>query len=714
MKQVVQSFKTGELAVKEVPWPQLAKGYVLVENRASLISSGTERGTVQVAQANLLDKARQRPDLVAQVLQNIKKEGLQATFAKVRTKLDAPKALGYSTAGVVLASMDTQNRYKAGQRVVCAGQDLASHAEVVAVPQNLTAAIPENVSFEEAAFTTLGAIALQGVRQADVRLGENVAVIGLGLLGQLTAQLLSASGCRVLGIDLDKTLVNLAIANGIDEAHPRNNQNLAAACHQFTGRHGFDKVIITASAKSNDPLSLAAEIAAQKGVIVVVGAVGMHLEREPYFYKKELELKMSCSYGPGRYDVQYEELGRDYPYAYVRWTEQRNMEAFLQIVSKGALKLQPLISHTFPIDEAKEAYKLVSDETNDTSLGIILQYPPGEKPKEVVLATPAPPVATGKVVASFIGAGSFAQSYLIPTVKQHVPLAAVLSGRGINAEHVARKFGFHRAVSEAGAIINDDTANAVFIATQHNTHAQYVSECLQAGKHVFVEKPLALNEEELQTVTTAYENSGVVLGIGFNRRFSAAAQKVQAVFNDANTPLLMNFRINAGLLAADHWSQIEETGGGRLIGEVCHFIDLMQFVTGAEPVKVYAEALPGLSEKQTNADNLALNIRFSNGSVGAIVYAANGDKSLPKERLEFFAAEKVAVINDFNSVTLYQENKAKTIKTTGKGHKQEVEAFLQAVQQGTPFAIPFNSVYKTTLATFKCIDSLATGLPQWL
>ncbi len=714
MKQVVQSFKTGDLEVKEVPWPQISKGYILVENKASLISTGTERGTVKVAKANLLDKARQRPDLVAQVLQNARKEGIRATFDKVRNKLDSPKALGYSSAGIVLASLDTGNKYKPGDRVVCAGQDLASHAEVVSIPQNLVAKIPENVSFEDAAFTTSGAIAMQGVRQAEVQLGENVCVIGLGLLGQLTAQLLKAAGCHVYGIDLEEHFVKLAEELAIDEASLRDNPNLIESCNQFTKANGFDKVIITASTKSNDPVNLASEIAAKRGLIIVVGAVGMQLEREPFFYKKELELKMSCSYGPGRYDVGYEELGTDYPYAYVRWTEQRNMEAFLQLVAKGSIKLKPLTSHVFDIDNAAEAYKLVSGEVEENSIGIILQYPERTKSKEIKLDKRPESGSNNDLVVSFIGAGSFAQSYLIPNVKNKASLDCVVAGRGINAEHVAQKFGFAQALTEVKDVFGDQSSNIVFVATLHNTHAQYVTDCLIAGKHVFVEKPLALNEEELHMVTDAYGKSNTILAIGFNRRFSSAAQKVKQVFEGMNAPMLMNFRVNAGMLPEDHWSQIEEIGGGRLIGEVCHFIDLMQFVTNSEPVKVYAESIPGLSKERRNNDNISVNISFKDGSVGSLVYASNGDKSMAKERLEFFSGETSAVILDFSSVIIHRNNKASTIKTKGKGHKQEIEAFLDGVKNGTSFPIPFESIYKTTLATFRCLDSLATGLPQWL
>lgn len=717
MKQIVQSFKTGNLEVKEVPWPQLSKGVVLVENKASLISIGTERGTVNVAKANLIDKARQRPDLVVQVLQNAKKEGIRATFDKVRNKLDSPKALGYSSAGVVIASMDTGNKFKPGDRIACAGQDLASHAEIVSIPQNLVAKIPDNVSFEEAAFTTLGAIALQGVRQAAVELGENVCIIGLGLLGQLTAQLVKAAGCHVYGIDLEDPLIKIADELKIDRSSLRENPNLIEDCHQFTAEYGFDKIIITASTKSNDPISLAAEIAAKKGVIIVVGAVGMQLEREPYFYKKELELKMSCSYGPGRYDVEYEEQGIDYPYAYVRWTEQRNMDAFLRMVAQGSVVLKPLISHVFDIDQAQEAYKLVSGKANKSGIGIILKYPESDKINKIELfndSTKPAKSTTKNLNVSFIGAGSFAQTYLIPTVKNLGSLDSVIAGKGINAEHVANKFGFNTVLTEVKEILDDKNCENVFVATLHDTHAKYVADCLRAGKNVFVEKPLALNEAELELVADAYKNSNAILGIGYNRRFAPAAVKVKQAFEGMEAPLVMNFRVNAGTLAEDHWSQIDNIGGGRIIGEVCHFIDLMQFITSSEPVKVYAESIPGLSEKRRNTDNVVINISFADGSIGSLVYASNGDTAMAKEYLEFFCGQVSAVILDFNSVIIYKKNKASTTKAKGKGHKQEVEAFMDAIKNNNPFPISFESIYKTTMATFKCLDSVTTGLPQWL
>jgi predicted dehydrogenase/threonine dehydrogenase-like Zn-dependent dehydrogenase len=730
MKQVIQNFKTGELYVDEVPSPALSRGMVLVENQFSLISAGTERSTVKTAKANLLGKARQRPDLVAQVLQNIRREGLQATFEKVRTKLDSLKALGYSTAGFVAGSMDTDDRFKPGDRVACGGQDYASHAEVVSVPQHLVARIPDNVPFEEASFTTLGAIALQGVRQAEPQLGELVCVIGLGLLGQITCQLLKANGCRVLGIDTSARLAALAQQLGADEALPRDHTDLKSIVQHFTNGYGFDSVIITAAAPSNDPIELSAEIARKKGKIIVVGSVKMDIPRDPHFYRKELDLRMSCSYGPGRYDVQYEEQGKDYPYGYVRWTEQRNMQAFLQLLSARQLDLTALISHRFDIDEAETAYDIVLGKVQEPHIGILLRYPANDRkfqtsfPVSSISAKSRHPGAAdhrgqqlspGSALVGFIGAGSFAQNYLIPPVKQWgASLITVVTSRGITAKNVATKFSFSNASSDGADILDNPDIDTVFIATQHDTHAAYTLSALKAGKKVFVEKPLALTEEELEAIRSFYEGQDGFLMVGFNRRFSPVAQALKKEFLDITDPLVINYRVNAGFIPKEHWTQQAETGGGRIIGEVCHFIDLMQFFTGSLPVKVFAESIGSENDRIKGDDNVVISIRFGNGSIGTITYVAEGDKSLPKERVELFGGGKVGVIDDFRSGQLFRNNKAKTLKLEGKGHRQEVEAFLNAAKTGGEPPISFESIYYTTLASFKILDSLRTGLPQSL
>lgn len=711
MKQLIQNFKTGKLYVDEVPLPSISEGMLLVENKFSLISSGTEKGTVKVGQASLLGKAKQRPDLVAQVLQNIKKEGLSATFNKVKTKLDSLKALGYSTSGVVLASMDSNGSFQPGNRVACAGQDYASHAEIVAIPQNLIVKIPDNVSFEEAAFTTLGAIALQGVRQAEPRLGEKVCVIGLGLLGQLTGQLLKANGCDIFGIDLSDRLITLANETSFTKALNRNDPNLLSTCDNFTNGHGFDSIIITAAAPTNDPIILSSELCRKKGKIVVVGAVKMDVPRDPHFYKKELDLRISCSYGPGRYDVDYEEAGNDYPFAYVRWTENRNMEAFLQMVSKGQVNVKPLITQTFGIEQAEEAYEIVLGKNPQPHIGILLKY--DENAEKKVTFTQIKNQPHKKLNVGFIGAGSFAQSYLIPNVKSFgASLDTVVTSKGITSKNVGEKFGFNICSADSKDVIGKPEINTVFIATPHSSHADLVIESLKEEKNVFVEKPLAISEEELHKVIKAKASNNLPLMVGFNRRFAPVCAEIKKEFGNTGEPFVINIRVNAGFIPKDHWTQIPEIGGGRIIGEMCHFIDLMQFFTNSDPVKIYADCIQTNNDKMKADDNIAIVIKFKNGSVGNLIYVANGDKSLPKEHIEIFSAGKTGVINDFQNGILFSNNKSKILKFSGKGHKQEIYSFLNALKNGEDAPISFRSICLTTLTTFKIADSLKSGLPQ--
>lgn len=711
MKQVIQNFKTGELYVDVVPVPSISEGMVLVENEYSLISSGTERNTVKTAQASLIGKAKQRPDLVMQVMQNIKKEGLAATITKVKTKLDSLKALGYSTAGRVAASLDSNGVFKPGDRVACAGQDYASHSEMVAIPQNLVARIPDNVGTDEAAFTTLGAIALQGVRQAEPRLGEKICVIGLGLLGQITCQLLRANGCTVFGIDLNPNLVKLACDLSGAKAINREDPNLISACENFTNGHGFDAIIITAATQSNDPIELSAEIARKKGKVIIVGAVKMDIPRDPHFYRKELELRMSCSYGPGRYDVNYEERGYDYPYAYTRWTEQRNMEAFLELLSRKLIDVKPLITHVFDIDEGEKAYDIVLGKVKEPHIGILLKYADDDAKKQT--AVPLQTSTIAAINAGFIGAGSFAQSYLIPNAKAFgASLDGVVTSKGITSKNVGNKFNFNFCSSDADDILKNEKINTVFIATPHSSHAGLVAKALEAGKAVFVEKPIAINQEQLDEVIVAQHNSSKQVMVGFNRRFAPVSVDIKNRFQNASEPFVINIRVNAGAIPKEHWIQIPEIGGGRIVGEICHFIDLMQFFTNAEPVKVFAESISTDNQKVTADDNIAVVVKFSDGSVGNLTYLANGDKALPKEQIEVFCAGNIGVINDFRDGVFYKDSKATNLKSSGKGHKQEVEAFLNAVRDGGESPISFRSICLTTITTFKILDSLKTGLPQ--
>lgn len=715
MKQVIQNFKTGELSVAEVPPPALARGFVLVRNHFSLISAGTERSTVSTAQASLLGKARQRPDLVKQVLDSVRKDGFAETLKRVRTKLETLKELGYSSAGTVLASMDTQGRFKPGDRVACGGGGYASHAGVVAVPQNLVVKVPATVGLDAAACTTLGAIAMQGVRQASPQLGEFVCVIGLGLLGQITAQILRANGCQVFGVDTAESMVELAEKASCHATRTRSDAGMESAVAAFTGGRGFDAVIITAATQSTDPVELATAILRQKGVIVIVGSVPMNIPREPHFYKKELQLKISCSYGPGRYDPTYEEEGQDYPYGYVRWTENRNMGAFVKLLENRSVDVQPLVTHVFDIEQAEKAYEIVTGKVSERHLGILLKYPESLEthPVEAVpQAAPAVPGSRATPGIGFIGAGSFAQKFLIPFAQRGGRLLSVVTSHGVTAKSVGEKFRFCSHSTDVHDVLADPAVNTVFIATRHDTHAAFAAAALEAGKNVFVEKPLALREDELaQVLEVASRHSECRLMVGYNRRFSPLARRAREVFQRVSGPLLMSYRVNAGFLPKEHWTQTEQ-GGGRILGEVCHFVDLMQFLTGSEPMDVYAVSVAADNAQMPDQDNVVISLRFRNGSVGQISYVACGDKLLSKERIEIFGGGQSFVIDDFRQGEHYASGSRRKLKLSGKGHQEEVEAFLDATREGRPSPIPLESLAQTSLATFAILDSLRTGLPQ--
>ena len=710
MKQVIQDFKTGELSVSDVPMPPVSVGYVLVRNHYSLISAGTERATVSTAKASLLGKARQRPDLVKQVLETYKKEGFAETLKRVRTKLETLKELGYSTAGTVLLSMDTAGAFKPGDRVACGGSS-ASHAGIISVPQNLVVKVPDVVPMDQAAFTTLGSIAMQGVRQANPRIGEFVCVIGLGLLGQITSQILRSNGCRVFGIDTSPAMVELARTTSCHAAATRGDADLESKIDYFTSGHGFDSVIITAAAKTSDPVELATALLRQKGVIVVVGAVPMNIPREPHFYKKELELKISCSYGPGRYDPEYEEGGHDYPYGHVRWTENRNMEAFLKLLETGAVDMKPLITHVFDIEEAEKAYDIVTGKVQEPSIGLLLKYPETtDKPK--AKAVRAAPAAESSIGIGVIGAGSFAQKYLIPFAQRQGPLLMVADARGMTAKSVGEKFKFRAFSADAQDVIADASVNTVFIATRHNTHGELVLKAIEADKNVYVEKPLTIYEADLGLIADACRrHPSRRLQVGFNRRFAPLARQARELFKGLSEPLVMNYRVSAGFIPKDHWTQTEE-GGGRILGEVCHFIDFLQFITGANPIRVFAECVTNANAKAQNQDNVAITISLSNGSVGLITYLACGDRLLAKERIEIFGGGKTFIINDFRTADIYIDGKLKKVKALGKGHEEEVELFIASIREGRPAPIPLESILYTTAAAFCTIDSLRTGLPQ--
>jgi predicted dehydrogenase/threonine dehydrogenase-like Zn-dependent dehydrogenase len=713
MKQLLQNLRTGEATVSEVPVPVVQPGRVLVRTAASLISAGTERALAELGQKSLLGKARERPELIGKVWEKVKTEGVAQALEGVRDKLDQSHAVGYSAAGIVIECGANVTDFRPGDRVACAGTDYASHAEVISVPRNLCARIPEQLCFAEAAFGTVGAIALQGVRLADPTLGESVVVIGLGLVGQLTVQLLKANGCRVFGVDIDESRIQLGVASGA-EAGSVPDEARKKVLAWSRGR-GADACIIAAATSSHEPVELAGEISRLKGRVVAVGLVGMNVPRNVY-YQRELTLKVSMSYGPGRHDPVYEEGGNDYPLAYVRWTEGRNIEAFLDLLAAGRLDVKPLITHRFPIDEAPHAYQLISGKSPQNYLAVILEYDSESDVSRRIenRAATKTAVPAGRVGVGLIGAGGYAQKVLLPNFKAAgVEFCSIASASGVSARDVGTKFGFARFVSDAKSVIDDSEANLIVIATRHGSHAELVKLALEAGKHVFVEKPLALNDAELDGVLEAAANSEGQLLVGFNRRFSPLAIKAQEFFVNRQSPLSIVYRVNAGRIPPEHWTQDPNEGGGRIIGEVCHFVDLMQFLTGASPQTVYAESVAG-GQGNVSEDSVLITLQFADGSNGVIAYLAEGDSGLPKEHIEIFGEGKTFVIEDFRSAKLYAggREKKETLRQQDKGQAEETRVACVVVAEGKPAPITLQELEATTRATFRIIDSLRTGLPK--
>lgn len=711
MKQVIQNYYSGDLQVEELPLPPVRKGWLLVANHVSLISAGTEKSSVNLAQKSLVGKAMERPEMAKKVLAQIHKDGLVDTLKLVLNRLDTPAALGYSCAGTVLAVGEGVTGFAIGDRVACAGQNYASHAEVVSVPKNLCVKIPDGVSFDDAAFVTLGAIALQGVRQADVRLGERVGVIGLGLLGQLTVQMLKAGGCLVLGSDLDPMKNQLAERLGADLVV--SPEALVAAAHDFTGHHGLDAVIITASTKDNGPVEAAGEIARKKGRVVVVGAVGMNVPRQS-FYLKELELRLSTSYGPGRYDQQYEEQGQDYPYGYVRWTENRNMEAFLALLAQKKLNISPLVSDRYAIENASKGYEALMNASS-ASLGILLTYQPSPQAllDRVIQVSPSP--STGRIALGLIGAGNHVQDRLLPRLKEWkaVRVHAVCTTTPVKAKDLAKKLGATYCTCDFQEVLQDPSINAVLIGTRHDSHGILVQEALAAGKHVFVEKPLCLRETELQAIKRAYQESaeqGLQLLVGFNRRFSSHLNHAREFFQTRRNPLVMNFRVNAGPIPSTHWIQDPELGGGRIVGEACHFVDYLQALCGSLPVSVQATRISFHTSGMTD-DQCLLTLQFQDGSIGNIVYAAGGDTGLPKERLEVFGDGKTLILDDFRITECYENGKKRVFRSAkqDKGFGEEINRFVTSITRGDQPVIPFHEIEAVTQACLSAVQSVVTG-----
>jgi predicted dehydrogenase/threonine dehydrogenase-like Zn-dependent dehydrogenase len=723
MKQLLQNIKTGQATIEEVPIPTPRAGQALVRVTASLVSAGTERMVVEFAEKSLVGKARSRPDLVKQVLDKAKREGIVPTVQAAFNRLDQPMALGYSSAGTIVALGKNMQGFKVGQRVACAGGGYAVHAEYNVVPRNLLTPLPKNVDFESAAFTTLGAIAMHGLRLAVPQIGENVAIIGLGLLGLLTIQLAAAAGCNVLGVDLDPRRIALASSLGRFDTAQRGLEAVAraqaeSAAQAFTANRGCDAVIICADTSSNDPVELAGVIARDRARIVATGAVGLNIPRKVY-YEKELSFINSRSYGPGRYDANYEENGNDYPIGYIRWTEGRNFQSVVDLLSSRKLKVESLITHRFPIEEGVKAYEVITGKKKEPFLGVLLKYPEGKmkaspefnRGEERKIVLPAIVNRQSKIVnLGVLGAGLYANATLLPVLKNNkdFELIGIASAGGLHAQHSGKKFGFQYATSSDDDIINDPNINTVAILTRHDSHADLVIKALKAGKHVFVEKPLAINEKQLAQIAKILPSASCLLTVGFNRRFSPLAQSLHAQLLTRNEPLHAHYRVNAGYIPLNHWTQDPELGGGRIIGEACHFIDLLTFLVGVPPVSVTAHALP--DNGKYREDNVSMTFTFPDGSLGVVDYLANGDKSVPKERLEVFCGGLIAVLDDYVSLTTVKDGKKKVESgAQDKGWKAEMTAFAKSIREGGEPPIPYEQLIGVTKSTFAAVESIRIG-----
>ena len=703
MKQVHQNISNGVTEIAEVPCPSTTKGMLVIATSKSLVSVGTERMLVDFGKANLVEKALQQPDKVRQAVDKVRTEGLMPTVEAIRSKLDQPVVLGYSNVGVVSDAGGTS--FSEGDRVVSNGH----HAEVVRVPKNLCALIPDNVDDESAAFTVLGAIALQGTRLAQPTLGEVVVVTGLGLIGLLTVQLLRAQGCRVLGIDFDSDKCELARSFGASVVDLSKGEDPVAVAQIFSRGRGVDGVIITASTKSNEPVHQAATMCRQRGRIVLVGVVGLELSRAD-FYEKELTFQVSCSYGPGRYDSEYEEKGHDYPVGFVRWTQQRNFEAVLDMMASGALDVKPLITHRFSIDEAPEAYKLL--DTPGT-LGIVIDYPNSADALAVKTVSLTAPIdyKPEEVVCSFVGGGNYASRVLIPAFSDAgAALHTLVTSGGVSAVHQGKKHGFTKASTDLEATLVDEAVNTVVIATQHKLHAQQIIAGLNAGKQVFVEKPLALTLDELESIDSAWQagQGKSRLMVGYNRRFSPLMVTMKALLNKVAGPKTFILTMNAGDIPADHWTQDREMGGGRIIGEACHYIDLLRFLVGAPISGFTAASLGAASGVGITEDKASITLTFEDGSMGTIHYFANGGKAFPKERIEAFGGDGVLQLDNFKRLQGFgwKGFKSQRLLNQDKGQKACAAAFVESVRLGLPAPIPYEEIIEVARVSIEVAQTL--------
>lgn len=708
MKALLQNLSSGTTDIVEAPIPVVSNGTVLIDSSRTLISAGTERMLVEFGRASYLDKARQKPEKVKMVFEKVKTDGLMTTIDAVRSKLAQPLALGYCNVGVISVAGKGVTGLKRGDRVISNGP----HADVVRVAKHLCARIPENVTDEEASFTVVAAIGLQGIRLAQPTLGEAFVVTGVGLIGLLTVQLLRAHGCRVLAIDFDEAKLALAEQFGAEICNPGKGQDPVAAGMAFSRGNGVDGVIITASTQASDPVMHAARMSRKRGRIILVGVTGLELNRAD-FYEKELSFQVSCSYGPGRYDPNYEEQGNDYPLGFVRWTEQRNFEAVLDMMASGQLEVKPLVTHRFAFEDAPQAYDLLT--TDKSALGIILNYSSDLESRNIrsVRLSARVDIGAAKPVLGFIGAGNYASRMLIPAFKAAgAQLHTISTSGGVNGVIHGEKAGFARATTDTQGMLDNTEINTIAIVTRHNSHANFVVSALEAGKHVFVEKPLAVTRSDLQAVEQAYQAKGgkaPMLMVGFNRRFSPQVQKMKALLAPISEPKSFIMTMNAGEIPADHWTQDDQVGGGRIIGEACHFIDLMRYLAGSEVVSVQARRMGDAPGVAITGDKAAIILGFADGSFGTIHYLANGAASFPKERVEVFAAGKVLQLDNFRKLRGFGWPGFRKINLwrQDKGQRACVAAFLAAIEEGGEAPIPVSELFEVASVTLDVAEQLS-------
>ncbi len=704
MLQIIQDLKKGNTILEEVPAPLVRKGHVLIKTHRSLVSLGTEKMLVEFGKGNIISKARQQPEKVKQVLDKIKTEGFFPTLEAVFNKLDEPLPLGYCNAGEVIGVGEGVSDFSIGDRVASNGH----HAEIVCVPKNLVAKIPDNVSFEEAAFTVIGSIGLQGIRLANPTMGETVVVIGLGLIGLITSELLLANGCEVIGFDFDAKKVAIANSKGV-KAFTASDTDVVKAVESLTNGIGCDAVIITASTKSNDVISQAAGMCRKKGRIVLVGVIGLDIQRADFF-KKELSFQVSCSYGPGRYDEDYEQKGLDYPLGYVRWTEKRNFETVLQAVSKNQIQVKPLITERVPL----ENYLQIYGNIGGNSIASILEYPVSSANTNATIPVKSYLTKQSKGVLGIVGAGNFTKMTVMPALKNSgAHYKYISSAGGLTAKALANKYGFEFSTTDYKQILADPEVDLVMITTRHNMHASMVVETLQSGKHVFVEKPLAINESDLTDIIEVYNGleNPLSVSVGFNRRFSPFIQKAKKLLGETSSPINLSATMNAGFIPSDVWVQDMQVGGGRIIGEACHFVDLMIYLTGSKVKQVSMSALGNAPAE--NTDNAIITLKFENGSQGVINYFSNGSKAYSKERIEIFTQGKTLILDNFRKLTGYGFKGFTSFRSSiDKGHKTQFSKLIKQVKDGGEPLIPFDEIINTTQTSFAALRSLKEG--NWI